>query len=152
MPAETITGVGPGVMFVHRNIANLVSNTDLNAASVIDYAVQHLKVKQIIVCGHYGCCGVKAAMTPDNMGVLTSWLQTVRDVYDEHKDRLKLIESEEDRHNSLVEYNVLKQCRNVAEIIAVQQSLAVHTFPIVHGWVYRLNDGLLTDLKFNYKN
>ncbi|KAK4184910.1 carbonic anhydrase [Podospora australis] len=151
IPAEQITGLEPGDAFVHRNIANLVCNTDLNAMSVITYAVQHLKVKHIVVCGHYGCGGVKAAMTAKDLGILNPWLRNIRDVYRLHEKELDAIEDEEARYNRLVELNVIEQCRNVVKTAGVQQSYAQNSFPIVHGWVFGFNDGLLKDLKVDFE-
>jgi carbonic anhydrase len=151
IPAEQITGLEAGDVFVHRNIANLVCNTDLNVMSVITYAVQHLKVKHIVVCGHYGCGGVKAAMTPKDMGILNPWLRNIRDVYRLHEKELDAIPDEEARYERLVELNVTEQCRNVIKTASVQQSYAENRFPIVHGWVFGFRDGLLKDLKFDHE-
>ncbi|KAK4223667.1 carbonic anhydrase [Podospora fimiseda] len=151
IPAEQITGLEPGDAFVHRNIANLVCNTDLNAMSVITYAVEHLKVKHIVVCGHYGCGGVKAAMTPKDLGVLNPWLRNIRDVYRLHEKELDAIKDEEARYNRLVELNVIEQCRNVAKTAGLQKSYAKNGFPIVHGWVFGFKDGLLKDLQIDFK-
>lgn len=151
IPAEQITGLEPGEAFIHRNIANLVVNTDLNVMSVINYAVRHLGVKHIIVCGHYGCGGVKAAMTPKDLGLLNPWLRNIRDVYRLHEDELDAIKDEEERYNRLVELNVVEQCRNVIKTAAVQQSYKKNQYPIVHGWVFGFKDGLLTDLKIDFK-
>ncbi|KAI5856777.1 carbonic anhydrase [Durotheca rogersii] len=151
IPAEQITGLGPGEAFIHRNIANLVVNNDLNAMSVIDYAVRHLQVKHIVVCGHYGCGGVKAAMTPRDLGLLNPWLRNIRDVYRLHEQELDAIADEETRYNRLVEISVVEQCRNVIKTAAVQQSYAKNGFPIVHGWVFGFEDGLLKDLKVDHE-
>jgi carbonic anhydrase len=150
IPAEQITGMEPGHAFVHRNIANLVCNTDLNVMSVITYAVEHLKVKHIVVCGHYGCGGVKAAMTAKNLGLLNPWLRNIRDVYRLHEKELDAIADEEERYNRLVELNVIEQVRNVVKTASVQQCYAENQFPIVHGWVFGFNDGLLKDLKVDF--
>ncbi|KKA27804.1 hypothetical protein TD95_003933 [Thielaviopsis punctulata] len=151
IPAEQITGLKPGEAFIHRNIANLVCNTDLNAMSVLEYAVKHLKVKHIVVCGHYGCGGVKAAMTPKNLGILNPWLRNIRDVYRLHEAELDNITDETARYNRLVELNVVEQCRNVIKAAAVQETYAENGFPIVHGWVFGLEDGLITDLKVDHE-
>lgn len=151
IPAEQITGLEAGDVFVHRNIANLVCNTDLNAMSVITYAVEHLKVKHIVVCGHYGCGGVKAAMTPKDMGILNPWLRNIRDVYRLHEKELDAIADEETRYNRLVELNVTEQCRNVIKSASVQKSYAENKFPIVHGWVFGFHDGLLKDLNLDFE-
>ncbi|KAI1419962.1 carbonic anhydrase [Xylaria sp. FL1777] len=151
IPAEQISGLGPGEAFIHRNIANLVVNTDLNVMSVIEYAVCHLHVKHIIVCGHYGCGGVKAAMTPKDLGLLNPWLRNIRDVYRIHEKELDSIKDETARYNRLVELSVTEQCRNVIKTAAVQQSYARNQYPVVHGWVFGFADGLLKDLKIDHK-
>lgn len=151
IPAEQITGMEPGQTFVHRNIANLVCNTDLNVMSVITYAVEHLKVKHIVVCGHYGCGGVQAAMTAKNLGLLNPWLRNIRDVYRLHEKELDAIPDKDARYNRLVELNVEEQCRNVIKTACVQQSYAENRFPVVHGWVFGFNDGLLKDLKIDFE-
>ena len=151
IPAEQITGLEPGEAFIHRNIANLVCNTDLNVMSVINYAVRHLGVKHIIVCGHYGCGGVKAAMTPKDLGLLNPWLRNIRDVYRLHEKELDAIKDEDQRYNRLVELNVEEQCRNIVKTAAVQQSYAKNQFPIVHGWVFSFHDGLLKDLNIGFE-
>lgn len=150
IPAEQITGLEPGEVFVHRNIANLVCNIDLNATSVLHYAVEHLHVKHVIVCGHYGCGGVKAAMTPKDLGILNPWLRNIRDVYRLHEKELDAIADDEERYNRLVELNVIEQCRNVMKLAVVQKSFGKNRFPVVHGWVFGFQDGLLKDLKFDF--
>lgn len=150
IPAEQITGLEPGEAFVHRNIANLVCNVDLNAMAVIHYAVEHLEVKHIVICGHYGCGGVKAAMTPKDLGLLNPWLRNIRDVYRLHQKELDSITCEDARYDRLVELNVIEQCRNVMKIAAVQKSFSKNQFPVVHGWVFGFKDGLLKDLKFDF--
>lgn len=150
IPAEAITGLGPGEMFIHRNIANLVCNTDLNVMSVVNYAVRHLKVKHIVVCGHYGCGGVKAAMTPQDLGLLNPWLRNIRDVYRLHEQELDGLEGDA-KYDKLVELNVVEQCRNVIKTAAVQQAFKKDGFPIVHGWVFGFKDGLLKDLKIDFE-
>ncbi|KAG5944858.1 hypothetical protein E4U59_006686 [Claviceps monticola] len=151
IPAEQITGLEPGEAFIHRNIANLVCNTDLNVMSVINYAVRHLGVKHIIVCGHYGCGGVKAAMTPQDLGLLNPWLRNIRDVYRLHEEELDALPSQAARYDRLVELNVEEQCRNIVKTAAVQQSYARNRYPIVHGWVFGFHDGLLKDLKIDFE-
>ena len=151
IPAEAITGLEPGEMFIHRNIANLVCNTDLNVMSVVEYAVRHLKVKHIVVCGHYGCGGVKAAMTPMDLGIMNPWLRNIRDVYRLHEQELDQIQDEGKRYDRLVELNVVEQCRNIIKTAAVQKSYAENQFPIVHGWVFGFRDGLLKDLKVDHE-
>ncbi|KAI1819396.1 carbonic anhydrase [Xylaria intraflava] len=151
IPAEQISGLGPGEAFIHRNIANLVVNTDLNVMSVIEYAVCHLHVKHIIVCGHYGCGGVKAAMTPKDLGLLNPWLRNIRDVYRIHEKELDAVEDGNARYDRLVELSVTEQCRNVLKTAAVQQSYAKNQYPVVHGWVFGFEDGLLKDLKIDHE-
>ena len=150
VPANEIMGLEPGELFVHRNVANLVNNTDLNVMSCINYAVNHLQVKHIIVCGHYDCGGVKAAMTPVDLGILNPWLRTIRDVYRMHQQELNGIENERDRYNRLVELNVLEQCINVIKTAEVQKSYLQNKFPVVHGWVFDLHTGILKDLEINF--
>jgi len=151
VPANEIMGLDAGEVFVHRNIANLVNNIDLNIMSVINYAVRHLEVKHIIVCGHYNCGGVKAAMQPEDLGLLNPWLRNIRDVYRLHIDELNSITDTHQRYNRLVELNVQEQCLNVIKTAAVQQSYIAKGFPVVHGWVYDLHNGLLIDLKIDFE-
>lgn len=151
VPANEIMGLAPGDVFVHRNVANLVNNIDLNVMSCINYAVEHLKVKHVIVCGHYGCGGVKAAMTPKDMGILNPWLRNIRDVYRLHKDELNAIEDEHKRYDRLVELNVEEQCFNVIKTVAVQRSYIQNKYPVVHGWVFDLKTGMLKDLKIDFE-
>lgn len=151
VPANEIMGLEPGEVFVHRNIANLVANIDLNVMSVINYAVANLHVKHIIVCGHYNCGGVKAAMTPKDMGILNPWLRNIRDVYRLHEDELDAIKDEHEKYNRLVELNVIEQCRNVIKTAVVQKSYADNGYPIVHGWVFDLETGLLKDLHIDFE-
>ncbi len=151
VPANDITGLEPGDVFVHRNVANLVNNTDLNVMTAINYAVRHLYVKHIIVCGHYNCGGVKAAMTPVDLGILNPWLRTIRDVYRIHKDELNSIKDEHERYNRLVELNVVEQCTNIIKTAAVQKSYIQRQYPIVHGWVFDLKTGILKDLHINFE-
>lgn len=150
VPANEIMGLEPGEVFVHRNVANLVCSIDLNVMSVINYAVRYLKVKYIIVCGHYNCGGVKAAMQPKDMGILNPWLRNIRDVYRLHKDELNAITDEAERYNRLVELNVQEQCINVTKLASVQQEYMDHGYPQVYGWVFDLKTGLLKDLKLNF--
>ncbi|MCW3123751.1 MAG: Carbonic anhydrase [Flavipsychrobacter sp.] len=151
VPANEIMGLEPGDVFVHRNVANLVNNTDLNVMSVINYAVKHLSVKHIIVCGHYNCGGVKAAMMPKDMGLLNPWLRTIRDVYRMHYDELDAIKDEHKRYSRLVELNVLEQATNVIKTASVQQCYLQNKYPIVHGWVFDLHTGILIDLNINFE-
>ena len=146
--AESLMGMGPGEVFVHRNIANLAPNNDLSALSVINYAVSVLKVKHVIVCGHYQCGGVKAAMQSKDMGILNPWLRNIRDVYRLHKDELNAIEDESKRYDRLVELNVIEQCVNVAKTIDVQQAFLENRIQL-HGWVFDIKTGKLIDLHVN---
>ncbi|MEJ7740477.1 MAG: carbonic anhydrase [Chitinophagaceae bacterium] len=148
--AEDLMGVNPGEVFVHRNVANLVNSVDLNVMSVINYAVRHLHVKHIIVCGHYNCGGVKAAMQPKDLGILNPWLRNIRDVYRLHQTELDAINQEGDRYNRLVELNVQEQAVNIIKTAAVQTSYVEKGYPLVHGWVFDLANGLLIDLKINF--
>ncbi len=150
VPANVIMGVDPGQVFVHRNIANMVLATDLNVQSVIEYAVAHLDVKHIVVCGHYGCGGVKAAMQSADLGLLNPWLRTIRDVYRLHHDELQRL-PEPQRFRKLVEFNVIEQCVNVAKACSVQRHWLVDHTPTVHGWVYDLHEGLLVDLDLDFE-
>lgn len=147
--AEELMGVNPGDAFVHRNIANMVPNTDLNVMSVIDYALMHLKVKHIVVCGHYYCGGVKAAMQSEDLGILNPWLRNIRDVYRLHKNELNLIEDENERYNRLVELNVQEQCVNVIKTSQYQKSLAEREI-VMHGWVFDIHSGKLIDLNIDF--
>lgn len=147
--AEEMTGIEPGQMFVHRNIANLVPNNDNSSASVIEYAVGHLKVKHIVVCGHYFCGGVKAAMQPADLGILNPWLRNIRDVYRLHKDELNSISDENKRYNRLIELNVQEQCVNVIKAATWQKSFLETGYPLVHGWVFDVKSGELIDLKID---
>lgn len=149
--ANEIMGLKPGEVFVHRNIANMVVNNDLNVLSVINYAVEHLNVKYIIVCGHYGCGGVKAAMKPRNLGILNPWLRNIRDVYRLHENELDAISDLNKRYERLVELNVYEQCLNVIKTAEVQKSYLEKGYPRVAGWVYDLNDGVLHDLNIDFK-
>jgi len=149
--AEEMMGAAPGEVFVHRNIGNLVVSIDVNVMSVINYAVKVLKVKHIIVCGHYHCGGVTAAMTQEDMGILNPWLRNIRDVYRLHRHELNFIADSEKRLDRLVELNVKEQCINVIKTAAVQQQY-VHTgYPIVHGWVMDIHTGRLIDLHIDFE-
>jgi carbonic anhydrase len=136
VPANEIMGLDPGDVFVHRNIANLVVSTDINAQSVIEYAVGQLDVKHIIVCGHYGCGGVAAAMQPADLGLLNGWLREIRDVYRLYREELDAIEDKDARYRRLIELNIQEQCVNVIKTAVVQKRYVVTGHPIVHGWVY----------------
>ena len=148
--AEDLMGLGPGEVFVHRNIANMVSGIDLNAMSVVEYAVTHLKVNHVVVCGHYACGGVKAAMQSADMGVLNGWLRNIRDVYRIHKVELNGIEDEEKKYDRLVELNVKEQCVNLIKTAAVQKAYRDRGLQ-VHGWVFDVHTGKLIDLKINFE-
>ncbi|MFT3676225.1 MAG: carbonic anhydrase [Chitinophagaceae bacterium] len=144
VPANEITGTQPGEIFVHRNVANLVVNTDVNFLSVLDYAVNHLKVNHVIVCGHYGCGGVQAAMTrKDYKPVLNMWLRNIKDVIRIHNAELDSIADEEQRVNRLVELNVIEQVKNLARKSSIQRAWRNEQRPHLHGWVYGLKDGLI---------
>lgn len=147
--AEDLMGVQPGEVFVHRNIANLVNNVDLNVMTVINYAVRHLNVNHIVVCGHYNCGGVKAAMQPTDMGILNPWLRNIRDVYRTHRKELNAIDNEDARYNRLVELNVQEQCINLIKTAAVQQAYKERGL-LVHGWVFDIHSGKLIDLKIDF--
>jgi len=147
--AEEMMGIGPGEAFVHRNVANLVNNVDLNVMSVINYAIRHLKVKHIIVCGHYNCGGVKAAMVPKDLGILNPWLRSIRDVYRLHKAELVAIADEGKRYDRLVELNVVEQCVNIIKTAALQSCYAKEGYPIVHGWVFDIHSGKIIDLRID---
>ena len=150
--AEDLMGVKPGEVFIHRNIANQVIATDNNVNSVVQYAVEHLKVKHIIVCGHYECGGVKAALNPSDMGQLNSWLQTLRDVYRFHRKELDAIEDSQKRFDRLVELNVREQCINIIKIDHVQRAWYKTGFPKIHGWVFDVKSGKLIDLKLKMED
>jgi len=143
VPANEITGTQPGEIFVHRNVANMVVHTDLNLLTVLEYAVHHLKVKHVIVCGHYGCGGVKASMTQHNFGIINKWLRNIKDVYRFHRDEIDSIKDEESRVNRMVELNVQEQVMNLAKTSIIQKAWKQNQFPHLHGWVYGLKDGLI---------
>lgn len=145
VPANEITGTEPGEVFVHRNIANMVVHTDLNFLSVLQYAVEVLKVKHIIVCGHYGCGGVLAAMGNDNHGMVNKWLRNIKEVYAKYEGELDAIADAEKRGQRLVELNVIEQVRNLAKTSIVQKAWAKRALQI-HGWVYGLDSGIIRDL------
>lgn len=147
--AEDLMGLGPGEAFIHRNIANMVNNVDLNVMSVINYGVRHLKVNHVVVCGHYSCGGVKAAMQATDMGILNPWLRSIRDVYRLHKDELNKIANEDVRYNRLVELNVQEQCINLIKTAAVQEAYKERGL-MVHGWVFDIHTGKLIDLKIDF--
>lgn len=143
VPANEITGTQPGEIFVHRNIANMVIHTDLNLLSVLEYAVHVLKVKHIIVCGHYGCGGVKAAMTNHNFGIINKWIRNIKDVHRFHREEIDAIKDEEVQLNRMIELNVQEQVLNLAKTSIIQKSWRERQAPDLHGWVYGLQDGLV---------
>ena len=143
VPADQITGTEPGEIFVQRNIANMVVHNDFNLLSVLEYAVVHLKVKHIIVCGHYGCGGVKAALSHHNLGIINKWVRNIKDVYRLHEEELSNISGEEERLNRMIELNVQEQVLNLAKTSIVQKAWKHEQRPILHGWVYGLKDGLI---------
>ena len=147
--AEDLMGVKPGEVFIHRNLANLVNNVDLNVMSVLNYAVQELKVQHVVVCGHYNCGGIKAAMMPEDKGILNPWLRNIRDVDRLHRDELNAITDEEKRYNRLVELNVQEQCVNLIKTAAVQKAYQERGLT-VHGWVFDIHTGKLIDLKIDF--
>ncbi len=144
VPANQITGTQPGEIFVHRNVANLVINTDVNVLSVLDYAVNHLKVKHVIVCGHYGCGGINAAITKNDLKpVLNMWLRSIKDVYRIHRSELDLLKDEDKKSDRLVELNVMEQVFNLAKTSIIQRAWKHEQRPDLHGWVYGLKDGII---------
>lgn len=146
VPANEITGTFPGQVFVHRNIANLVVHTDMNLLSVLQYAVEVLNVQHIIVCGHYGCGGVKAALSNQEYGLIDNWLRHIKDVHRFHQEEMDQILEPEQRERRMVELNVMEQVNNLAKTSIVQHAWNRGHFPYVHGWVYDLSDGLIRDL------
>ncbi|PIB39275.1 carbonic anhydrase [Maribacter sp. 4G9] len=148
--AEELMGLNPGEVFVHRNIANMVINIDLNTMSVVEYAVEHLKVNHLVVCGHYACGGVMAAMQSADLGILNPWLRCIRDVYRLHKDELNDIENEEKKYARLVELNVQEQCVNLIKTAVVQKAYRQRELT-VHGWVFDVHSGKLIDLKIDFE-
>jgi carbonic anhydrase len=147
--AEDLMGVNPGDVFIHRNIANLVNNIDLNVMSVLNFAVKQLKVKHVVVCGHYNCGGIKAALKAEDLGLLNPWLRNIRDVYRLHKEELNAIKDTQARDNRLVELNVQEQCVNLLKTAAVQQAV-IERGLTVHGWVFDMHTGKLIDLKIDF--
>lgn len=143
VPANEITGTQPGEIFVHRNVANMVVHTDLNLLTVLDYAIEYLKVKHVIVCGHYGCGGVKAAVTQQNYGIINKWLRNIKDVYRFHREELEAISEDEKRTDRLVELNVKEQVMNLAKTSIIQKAWKYENSPDLHGWVYGLSDGII---------
>ncbi|WP_373017149.1 carbonic anhydrase, partial [Muriicola sp.] len=148
--AEEVMGLGPGEVFVHRNIANMVISVDLNVMSVVEYAIQHLKVNHVVVCGHYGCGGVMAAMQSADLGLLNPWLRNIRDVYRLHKKELDAIADEHKRYERLIELNVQEQCVNLIKTAAVQKAYRERNLK-VYGWVFDIHSGELIDLKIDFE-
>jgi carbonic anhydrase len=148
---EDLMGLGPGEVFVHRNIANMVISIDLNVMSVVNYAVDHLKVKHIVVCGHYACGGVKAAMQSADLGILNPWLRNIRDVYRIHRKELDSIVDEELKYDRLVELNVQEQCINLIKMAAIQKAARDRGLK-VHGWIFDIHTGRLIDLKIDFES
>lgn len=146
VPANEVTGTAPGEIFVHRNIANMVVHTDINLLSVLTYAVDVLEVKHIIVCGHYGCGGVKAAMGNNYLPLINHWLRNIKDVYRTNRAELQSIQDEEKQFDRLVELNVLEQVQHLAETNIVQGAWKKREMPLIHGWVYGLNNGIIKPL------
>jgi carbonic anhydrase len=146
VPANEITGTQPGEIFVHRNVANMVVHTDLNLLTVLSYAVEVLKVKHVIVCGHYGCGGVHAALSRKNYGLINKWLRNIKDVYRIHKDEIEALSSDIEKTNRMVELNVAEQILNLAKTSIIQKSWQETSGPTLHGWFYGLTNGLLKDI------
>ncbi len=152
VPANQIIGAEPGEVFVHRNIANMVVHSDMNMLSVLDYAVNVLKVKHVIVCGHYGCGGIKAAMGNSAYGIIDNWIRHIKDVYRLHKNELDAFDDEDKRFDRFVELNVIEQVYDLAKTSIVQSAWKNGQDLTVHGWVYAVGDGIVHDLEVNFKN
>ena len=152
VPANQIIGAQPGEVFVHRNIANMVIHSDINMLSVLDYAVNVLKVKHVIVCGHYGCGGVQTAMTNQQVGIIDNWIRHIKDVYRFHKDELDGIKNEQDRFDRFVELNVYEQVQDLAKTSIIQNAWASKQDIHLHGWVYGINNGVIKDLDITLKD
>ncbi len=152
MPANQIIGTAPGEVFVHRNIANMVIHSDMNMLSVLDYAVNALKVKHVIVCGHYGCGGVKAAMGNNSIGIIDNWIRHIKDVYRLHKAELDAIKDENERFDKFVDFNVYEQVFDLSKTSIVQSAWNSGQELSLHGWVYALDSGIVKDLGVNISN
>ncbi len=152
VPANEIIGAQPGEVFVHRNIANMVVHTDMNMLSVLDYAVNVLKVKHVIVCGHYGCGGVKAAMGNQNIGLIDNWIRHIKDVFRFHNEELSAIKDEQKKFDRFVELNVKEQVMDLAKTSIIQNAWKNEQPLHVHGWVYDIKDGIIKDLDVNFEN
>lgn len=147
VPANEITGTRPGEVFVHRNIANMVVHTDMNMLSVLDYAVNVLEVNHVIVCGHYGCGGVRAAMGNKQVGLIDNWIRHIKDVYRMHQQELEVIEDMKQREDRFIELNVIEQVYDLGKTSIIQNSWLKRGMPYIHGWVYDIRNGLIKDLK-----
>jgi carbonic anhydrase len=147
VPANEITGTNPGDVFVHRNIANMVVHSDMNLLSVLDYSVNILKVKHVIVCGHYGCGGVRAAMSNEQFGLVDNWLRHIKDVYRLHHQELDAIADEQARFNRFAELNVIEQVFDLSKTSIIQNAWRNRDLPMVHGWIYDLKTGIIQDLE-----
>ena len=146
VPANEITGTDPGEIFVHRNIANMVVHTDLNLLSVLQYAVEVLKVEHIILCGHYGCGGIKAAIDKQSLGLINKWLRNIKEVYRMYETEINSIEDYDQKVNRLVELNVIEQCNDLIKTSIIQKAWKNEKRPVIHGWVYGLSNGLVNEL------
>ena len=152
VPPNDLVGLAPGELFVHRNVANVVVHADLNCLSVLQFAVDVLKVRHVIVCGHYGCGGVRAALRDDRLGLVDNWLRHVQDVRWKYRTELDRVQSEEEKHHRLCELNVIEQVNNVSQTTVVRDAWAREQPLEVHGWIYDLRDGLLRDLEVSISN
>jgi len=152
VPANDIVGLLPGELFVHRNVANLVLHADINCLSVLQYAIDILKVKHIIVCGHYGCGGINAAMNKQRIGLVDNWLRNIKDVYAMHRDEIEALATEAERQNRMCELNVIEQVRNVCHTSVVQEAWERGQELTVHGWVYSLRNGRIKDLRVSHSS
>lgn len=152
VPADQITGTLPGEIFVHRNIANLVVHTDLNILSVLSFAVEVLKVRHIVVCGHYECGGIRAALTNKSYGLIDNWLRNIKDVYSKNREELNAIADEGSRNKRLVELNIKQQVLNLIKTSIVQTAWNKSEYPYIHGWVYDVHDGRLKDLGVTFNS
>jgi carbonic anhydrase len=152
VPANEIINAQPGEVFVHRNIANMVVHADMNMLTVVDFAVQILKVKHVIVCGHYGCGGILAAISNKQYGLIDNWLRNIKDVYRLHQKELDDIKDEHQRTNKLVELNVIEQVLNLCKTSTIQNAWKERNFPHIHGWVYDIGNGIIKDLDVSVKN
>ncbi|PZX56889.1 carbonic anhydrase [Algoriphagus ratkowskyi] len=146
VPANQITGTDPGEIFVHRNIANMVVHTDVNLLSVLEYAVVVLKVEHIIVCGHYGCGGIDAALGNKSYGIINKWLLNIKEIYNTHQQEINALEVHEDKVNRLVELNVIEQCQHLIKTSTIQKAWKNRNAPTIHGWAYGLKNGLVNEL------